>query len=128
VRWAKQKYKRLRRHTHERNAGWCASHDANQPCSLTGGLWGPTAGQWELGESRGSRRVSESAGGWAPSGQSPCRDSYQGKLDQDADEFIGFAMDCAGPTNGPHRETFAAYAAGRREMVTALTPPLPHTA
>jgi len=72
VRWAKRKYGQLRRHTTRANDGWCASHDANQPCSLSGGLCGLTAGQWELSESRGSRSVLREPEGETPSGHSPC--------------------------------------------------------
>ena len=72
VRWATRKYKRLRGHPkREPDNGWCASRNANLPCSLTGGSCGPTAGQWELSESRGSCSVLGEPEGATPSGHSP---------------------------------------------------------
>jgi len=53
VQWAKRKYNDCVGIPRGRNASWWASLDANQPCSHTGGLCGQTAGQWELGDSRG---------------------------------------------------------------------------
>ena len=74
VRWAMRKYKRLRRHQTGRAGFSLTSPDASPTCSRTGG-WAcaPTAGRWEPGELRGSRRVLRAPGGQTPPGDSPCR-------------------------------------------------------
>jgi hypothetical protein len=61
--------------TPPRRAGsWSTSSDANPGCSPTGGLvCAPTAGRWEPGERRRSRRVLREPGGETPPGHSPGR-------------------------------------------------------
>ena len=72
VRWAMRKYKRLRRHKAGRAGSSLTSQDASPACSRTGaGACAPTAGRWEPGELRGSRRVLRAPEGETPSGDSP---------------------------------------------------------
>ncbi|MDQ3688740.1 MAG: hypothetical protein M3406_01630 [Chloroflexota bacterium] len=63
VRWAMKKYKRLRRR-HSRARRFIADVARRSPaCSRTGVLaCAPTAGRWEPGEPRGSRRVLRAPG------------------------------------------------------------------
>ena len=72
VRWAMRKYKRLRRHQTGHAGSSLTSPDASPVCSRTGGLaCALTAGRWEPGESRGSRRDLRAPGGEIPPGHSP---------------------------------------------------------
>ena len=72
VRWAMRKYKRLRRHKTGRAGSSLTSPDASRACSRTGaGGCALTAGRWEPGERRRSRRFCERRRVRFPPGDSP---------------------------------------------------------
>ena len=72
VRWARWKYKRLRRYPAKARRFLAAVFGREPGCSPTGGsACAPTAGRWEPDESRGSRPVLRAPGGAIPPGDSP---------------------------------------------------------
>ena len=72
VRWAMRSTSDCAATPPRRAGSWPTSSDASPACSLTGGsACAPTAGRWEPGESRGSRRVLREPGGATPPGHSP---------------------------------------------------------